>query len=324
MTTAGGIPGLAPGVSDPIRSAEATAHRAPRTFLRSPGATAHRALRTLLLGGLLAAPCAASQVPSPAQAQSALQQAVQQNPGLPDMIRQRLQQSGLTAEQVRARLSASGYAPNLLDAYLGAAAPGQVAPDYRLGAGDQLVLILTGDVELAYTLQVTREGFMLIPQVGQVFVSNLTLDQLRDVLFARLGRVYSGVKRGPGATTRFDITVANVRANQVYVVGEVTQPGAYQISSLGTALTAWYAAGGGFRPDAALQRVSVYRILAPTERGPGSPPRAVIDISLTPLTLGKGERGKAPPGDPPLPVSMPTLALEDGDSVVVDAVKPLA
>src|SRR2546430_711790 len=292
MTMAGGIPGLAPGVSGSIQS---------------PGAPAHRALRTLLVGGLLAAPCAASQGPSPAQAQSALQQAVQQNPGLPDMIRQRLQQSGLTAEQVRARLSASGYAPNLLDAYLGAPAPGQgaaapgalelsaiqalglpveqsylpidsgfirtrgagpasrvfgvdvfrrsttqflpllsgpVPPDYKLGAGDQLVLILTGDVELAYTLQVTREGFILIPQVGQVFVSNLTLDQLRDVLYTRLGRVYSGVKRGPNATTRFDISVANVRANQAYVVGEVSQPGAYQLSSLGTVLTALYAAGG--------------------------------------------------------------------------------
>src|SRR2546429_6806217 len=114
MTTAGGIPGLAPGVRGAIRSAEATAHRAPRTFL---------------LWCLLGAPAAAfAQVPPPAQAQSALQQAVQQNPGLPDMIRQRLQQSGLTAEQVRARLSASGYAPNLLDAYLGSAAPGQGAP----------------------------------------------------------------------------------------------------------------------------------------------------------------------------------------------------
>src|SRR5437899_149149 len=121
---------------------------------------------------------------------------------------------------------------------------GPVPPDYKLGPGDALVLILTGDVELAYTLQVTREGFILIPQVGQVFVSNLTLDQLRDVLYTRLGRVYSGVKRGPNASTRFDISVANVRANQVYVVGEVSQPGAYQISSLGTVLTALYAAGG--------------------------------------------------------------------------------
>jgi len=121
---------------------------------------------------------------------------------------------------------------------------GPVPADYKLGPGDQLVLILTGDVELAYTLQVTREGFILIPQVGQLFVSNLTLDQLRDVLYARLGRVYSGVRRSSGATTRFDISVANVRANQAYVVGEVAQPGAYQISSLGTVLTALYAAGG--------------------------------------------------------------------------------
>src|SRR3989442_11151653 len=121
---------------------------------------------------------------------------------------------------------------------------GPVPADYKLGAGDVLVLILTGDVELAYTLQVTREGFMLIPQVGQVFVSNLTLDQLRDVLYARLGRVYSGVRRNANATTRFDISVANVRANQVFVVGEVSQPGAYQISSLGTVLTALYVAGG--------------------------------------------------------------------------------
>src|SRR3989441_7884739 len=121
---------------------------------------------------------------------------------------------------------------------------GPVPPDYKLGPGDNLVLILTGDVELTYSLPVTREGFVLIPQVGQVHVANLTLDQLRDVLYTRLGRVYSGVRRGANATTRFDVTVANVRANQVYVVGEVSQPGAYQISSLGTVFTGLDAAGG--------------------------------------------------------------------------------
>ncbi len=103
---------------------------------------------------------------------------------------------------------------------------GPVPVDYKLGPGDVLVLIVTGDVELAYTLQVTREGFILIPQVGQVFVSNLTLERLRDLLYTRLGRVYSGVKRGPNATTRFDVSVANVRVNQIYVVGEVAEPGA--------------------------------------------------------------------------------------------------
>ncbi len=121
---------------------------------------------------------------------------------------------------------------------------GPVPADYRIGPGDQLVLILTGSVELAHQLTVTREGFVLIPQVGQVFVANLTMDQLRNTLYDRLGRVYSSVRRGPGATTRFDVTVASVRAVQVYVIGEVAQPGAYQVSSLGTVLTGLYAAGG--------------------------------------------------------------------------------
>jgi len=121
---------------------------------------------------------------------------------------------------------------------------GPVPPDYHLGAGDQLVLILTGDVQQSYSLGVTREGFILIPQVGQVYVSGLTIDDLRNLLFSRLAHVYSGIRRGPTATTHFDISVASVGAVQPYVVGEVNQPGAYQISSLGTVLTALYAAGG--------------------------------------------------------------------------------
>src|SRR5438552_3786589 len=404
-------------------------HRARSYWFRGVAdrlASARATLCSVILLVPALAPGQNPPLPPPSQAASTLQQAVQQNPGLADMIRQRIGQSGMTPDQIRARLQASGYPPTLLDAYMGQPAPGTAAPvpgaqelaaiqslglpsmagagevlpvdtglvravasgksrvfgvdvfqrtttqflpllagpvppDYKLGPGDELVLILTGDVELAYTLQVTREGFVLIPQVGQLYVSNLTLQQLRDVLYARLGKVYSGVRRA-GATTRFDISVSNVRANQIYVVGEVAQPGAYQISSLGTVLTALYAAGGvteranmrrievqrlgkpvasldlydyllradtrsdirletgdvvfvpvherrvqvagavirpgvyelkageqlgdllaasgGFRADAALQRVTVHRILAAPERGPGRAPRAALDIAL--------------------------------------------
>ena len=121
---------------------------------------------------------------------------------------------------------------------------GPVSPDYSVGPGDELVLILTGDVELAHQLPVTREGFVVIPQVGQLYVANLTLEQLRDLLYARLGRVYSGVKRGAGATTHFEMTVSRVRGNQVYVTGEVSRPGAYSVSALGTVMNALYQTGG--------------------------------------------------------------------------------
>jgi protein involved in polysaccharide export with SLBB domain len=121
---------------------------------------------------------------------------------------------------------------------------GPVDENYRLGPGDMLVLILTGDVERSHTLEVTREGFVIIPQVGQVYVANLTLGQLQDQLYARLSRVYSGVKRGPGASTRFQLSLARLRNIQIYVAGDVVRPGAYQMSSAGTVLTALFAAGG--------------------------------------------------------------------------------
>lgn len=135
---------------------------------------------------------------------------------------------------------------------------GPVPPDYQVGPGDELVLILTGEVELSYDLPVTREGFIVVPQVGQIYVANQTLDQLRDILYTRLGKVYSGVRRGAGARTQFTLSVANVRANQVYVVGEVNQPGAYQISALGTVLSALYVASG-VTANANLRMINVQR-----------------------------------------------------------------
>jgi protein involved in polysaccharide export with SLBB domain len=141
------------------------------------------------------------------------------------------------------------FAPNLA---------GPVDDSYSLGPGDELVLILTGDVEAAYTLDVTREGFVVIPQVGQLHVANLTLGQLRELLYTRLGRVYSGVHRGANASTKFSVSVARLRTNQVFVVGDVARPGSYRVSSAGTALTALYAAGGPTE-NGSLRRIEIRR-----------------------------------------------------------------
>lgn len=135
---------------------------------------------------------------------------------------------------------------------------GPVPPDYRLGPGDELMLLLTGDVELAYNLQVSREGSVVIPDVGNVFVNGLTLAQLESRLYDRLGRVYSGVRRGADATTHFQVSMGRLRVNQVFVVGEVRFPGAYEVSSVATALTALYRAGGP-RETGSFRRVQIRR-----------------------------------------------------------------
>ncbi|HEX7120562.1 MAG TPA: SLBB domain-containing protein [Longimicrobiales bacterium] len=135
---------------------------------------------------------------------------------------------------------------------------GPVDPDYRLGPGDELVLVLTGDVEEVYELPVSREGFIIIPDVGQVAVNGLTLAQLEERLYDRLGRVYSGVRRGPEATTRFQVSLGRLRVNQVYVIGEVERPSAYQVSAASTVFDALYKAGGPNR-NGSFRAIDVYR-----------------------------------------------------------------
>jgi polysaccharide biosynthesis/export protein len=137
-------------------------------------------------------------------------------------------------------------------------AAGPVDESYVLGPGDQLVLILTGDVELAHSLEVTREGFVVIPQVGQLHVANLTLGQLDALLAARLSRAFGSVGKGPGAGTRYSVSVSRLHLNQVFVVGEVATPGSYQVSSAGTALSALYAAGGP-SANGSMRRIEVRR-----------------------------------------------------------------
>ena len=147
------------------------------------------------------------------------------------------------------RSSTTQFDPNL---------SGPIDASYKVGPGDRLVLVLTGDVEQSYSLDVTREGFIVIPQVGQIFVNSLTMLEVENILYNRLGRVYSGVRRSPGATTHFYITAARLGSNQIFVTGDVIRPGSYRISSAGTALSALYAASGP-SDNGSLRRVLIRR-----------------------------------------------------------------
>jgi len=121
---------------------------------------------------------------------------------------------------------------------------GPVDPSYRLGPGDELSLVLTGEVEAAYGVEVTREGLIIVPDAGQLFVSGLTMKELESRLYDVLGRRYSGIRRSADAPIRFTAGLRRLRTSAVFVVGDAVRPGAYQVSSVATVLNALYLAGG--------------------------------------------------------------------------------
>jgi len=118
---------------------------------------------------------------------------------------------------------------------------GPVDPAYRLGVGDAVQLVVTGQVELAYQLELRRDGTVIIPQVGQIAIAGLTLDGARTVLKTRMSQSYSGLNTGEA---RLDLSIARIRSNALFVIGEVTNPGAIQVNALGTVFHALARAGG--------------------------------------------------------------------------------
>lgn len=129
---------------------------------------------------------------------------------------------------------------------------------YVLGPGDRIFLHLTGDVEQAYSLVVTREGVVYLPRAGQVAASGLTLAEFEDRMEGRLRTVYSGVGRDAGSTTRFSVSLGRVRSIQIYVSGAVYSPGSHVVSSLASLVDAMYVANGP-TPDGSYRHVRLVR-----------------------------------------------------------------
>ncbi len=120
---------------------------------------------------------------------------------------------------------------------------GPVDPGYPVGSGDELRLVVWGASEFQYILEVDKEGKIIIPQAGQVFVAGTRLENLRETLKNYLSKFYSGLTADP-PTTFMDLTLSRLRTNQVYIMGEVGTPGANAVSSYATAFNVMYAVGG--------------------------------------------------------------------------------
>jgi protein involved in polysaccharide export with SLBB domain len=111
-----------------------------------------------------------------------------------------------------------------------------VGPDYVIGPGDRIKIIIWGSVQGEYNLTVDRNGQIDIPKVGVVHVSSLTYRQLREVLDREFLRQYTNFQ--------MNVTLDNLRTIQIYVVGQARFPGSYAVSSLSTLVSALFAAGG--------------------------------------------------------------------------------
>jgi len=89
-----------------------------------------------------------------------------------------------------------------------------------------------------------------LPEAGPVQVSGRTLGDVQQIVQRTLATQYRD--------TSAEVSVSRLRTVRVYVVGEVSEPGAYDISSLSTPLNALVSAGG-ITPRGSLRSLKHYR-----------------------------------------------------------------
>src|SRR5438132_138959 len=125
-----------------------------------------------------------------------------------------------------------------------------VGANYVVGPGDSLSFDLWGGVAQRLLRTVDREGRVSLPEVGPILVSGRTLGDVQQEVQRVLRTQFRDVSA--------DVSLQRLRTVRAYVVGDVSSPGAYDVSSLSPPLNALFAAGG-VTEQGSLRRLEHYR-----------------------------------------------------------------
>ncbi|OYU55967.1 MAG: hypothetical protein CFE25_01605 [Chitinophagaceae bacterium BSSC1] len=113
--------------------------------------------------------------------------------------------------------------------------------NYVIGSGDELKIEIYGYSDKSLSLKMSPDGNIRYPNIGPINLSGLSLEAAEAKLTGALSKIYPGLKTG---STRLQVTLGQIRSIRVNLIGEVSRPGSYSISSLSTIANALYAAGG--------------------------------------------------------------------------------
>jgi len=107
---------------------------------------------------------------------------------------------------------------------------------YVIGPGDVLGVHIWKEPSLSGPVKVRPDGFITLPLINEVQVTGLTTSQLRKSLEDK----YKKFLASPFVTIR----VEQIQSSQVYVVGQVNNPGVYAFVGKDTLLQVLIQAGG--------------------------------------------------------------------------------
>lgn len=126
---------------------------------------------------------------------------------------------------------------NLLQTFI-RSSDAKVTDSYIVSTGDEITLAVWGYADYNGTFSVSKEGYIQIPEFGRVYVKGLTLGAVKQLIAKRLSSFINP------KNTQYEITLNYARNIGVNILGEVNQPGTFQIPAVNSVFNALNAAKG--------------------------------------------------------------------------------
>jgi polysaccharide export outer membrane protein len=120
-----------------------------------------------------------------------------------------------------------------------AQAPATDKPDYPLGAGDAIRVQVYQNPDLTIDTRVSENGSITYPLIGAVDIGSLSIAAAEKKIADALQK--GGFLQKP----QVNITLVQVRGNQVSVLGQVARPGRFPLETANTRLSDMLASAGG-------------------------------------------------------------------------------
>jgi len=160
----------------------------------------------------------------------------------PQLVEQRNTEAEIDSTQqelAEAKLTLKPYGYDMFSGQPSTYAPVSDIPvpaEYLMGPGDTVNVQIYGKDNESYSLTVSRNGTIDMPNVGPISVMGLTFEKLQQQLSAQINEQHIGVKS--------NISLGELRSIRIIIAGEAYKPGSYTISSLATITQALFVSGG--------------------------------------------------------------------------------
>lgn len=114
-----------------------------------------------------------------------------------------------------------------------------VLPDYILKPQDEVNIDIWGSLNLHYSLTLSADGYIVIPEAGRVSLNGLTYSEAKRKILNHLAYTYAFFinAENPGAgKAQVDITLGKTAGVNVFVAGEVKSPGNVNVNAINASI----------------------------------------------------------------------------------------